>query len=292
VEEAGPHETRPDAAEGGEIKKGDRVLFSGAHKELQIYQAGEMSSLSMLVKLDESAVFPGSGEKLSSVDASLIHLGLVAMNGILPAELKLGDRVCVFGLGVVGLLTALLYQAAGAFVLGVDTVEERAEHALKAGLAHVLAAGGEAQIETVRNFFGSAGPDAREPDITVDATGRSEGIINAVMCCGENGQVLLLGSPRVDYSCNITPAFNRIHMKMLTVIGAFNGRFPFRKKEGSRESIVRNIETFAGLIARGVIEPGRIISHVIKPEDAMKAYDGLFNHPEEYYCAAFDWLQT
>jgi 2-desacetyl-2-hydroxyethyl bacteriochlorophyllide A dehydrogenase len=257
--------------------KGDRVLFSGAHREIQRFHVESMSSLGMAVKLDSGF------DWLSSIDASLLHLGMVSMNGILPAELKLGDTVCVFGLGVVGLLTALLYQAAGARVLGVDTVESRAAHARSAGLHHALAAEGPAQVTAVTGFLG------QEADITVDATGRAEGIINAIMCAGENGQVLLLGSPRTDYTCNITDVFNRIHMKMITVIGAFNGRYPFYKKEGSRESIERNLASIAALIKNGTIDPRRIISHVVKPEQAAEIYDGLFNHPDTCYCAAFDW---
>ncbi|MDR0447677.1 MAG: zinc-binding dehydrogenase, partial [Treponema sp.] len=193
------------------------------------------------------------------------------------------DKVCVFGLGTVGLITALLYQASGAAVLGIDTVENRAAHARNAGLSNSLAAESEAQIKAVTGFFG------QEPDITVDASGRSEGIINAIMCCAENGQVLLLGSPRADYTCNVTEVFNRLHMKMITLIGAFNSRYPFCKKEGSRESIERNLASFAALIKKGTIEPRRIISHVVKPEAVMEVYDGLYNHPEEYSCAAFDW---
>ena len=260
------------------LVKGDRILFSGAHQELQRYSAPSMSSLAMIIKLGPEF------DWLPSIDASLLHLGLVAMNGILPAQLKFGDTVCVFGLGVVGLLTALLYQASGANVLGIDTVENRAAHARNAGLRNVLAAEGTAQVKAVTGFFG------READITIDASGRSEGIINAVMCCGENGQVLLLGSPRMDYTCNITEIFNRLHMKMITLIGAFNGRYPFHKTEGNRESIKRNFANFTTLVKKGIIEPRRIISHVVKPEAAMEAYDGLFNHPDTYYCAAIDWM--
>jgi threonine dehydrogenase-like Zn-dependent dehydrogenase len=261
------------------LKKGDRVLFSGAHREYQVFRAGRMNSLEMLIKLGPEY------DALSGIDASLLHLGLVAMNGILPAKLKLGDKVCVFGLGIVGLITALLYQVSGAWVLGMDRVENRAVHARKAGLQNALAFGNNPPEAMVGDFFGSPA------DITVDATGNSGGIISAVECCGENGQVLLLGSPREDYECNITPVFNRIHMKMITLTGAFNGRYPFYKKEGSRESIERNIATLFRLIAGGLINPRSIISHVMKPEQATEAYDGLFYHPETYFCAAFDWSQ-
>jgi threonine dehydrogenase-like Zn-dependent dehydrogenase len=280
VEKTGPGEGETGAAgessAPGTLKKGDRVLFSGAHREYQIFQTGGMNSLSMLVKLGSE--FDG----VSSIDATLLHLGLVAMNGILPADLKLGDKICVFGLGIVGLITALLYQASGARVLGVDTVENRAVYARKAGLRNALG-GDKPPAALVRDFFGG------DADITVDATGISEGIIGAVECCGENGQTLLLGSPRAAYECDITPVFNRIHMKMITLTGAFNGRYPFYKKEGSRESIERNIASFFRLMTEGLVNPRNIISHVIKPEQAMEAYDGLFYHRETYFCAAFDW---
>ena len=268
-----------DAGGSAGFFRGDRILYSGPHQEFFRFPAESMSSLGMAIKLGSEF------DELDNIDASLIHLGLVAMNGILPAELKLGDTVCVFGLGIVGLLTALLYQASGARVLGVDTVENRAVHAKNAGLQNVLFAPVEEQVKAAIGFLES------EPDITVDATGRSEGIINAIMCCGKNGQVLLLGSPREDYSCNVTGVFSRLHMNMITLIGAFNGRYPFYRKEGSRESIERNLISFAALIKKGIIKPRQIISHVLKPEAAMEAYDGLYNHPDTYYCAAFDWRQ-
>ena len=266
-----------ESGSGADFAKGGRVLYSGLHQELQRFSVNAMSSQGFIVKLGSDT------DDIGSVDASLIHLGLIAMNGILPAELKLGDTVCVFGLGTVGLLTALLYQASGAHVLGIDTVENRAVHAKNAGLQNALSAQGGDQIKAVTGFFG------HEPDITVDSTGRSEGIINAIMCCGKNGQALLLGSPREDYTCNITGVFNHIHMNMITVTGAFNGRYPFYRKEGSRESIERNLSSFVSLIKEGIINPARIISHVIKPENAMEAYDGLYNHRDSYHCVVFDW---
>ena len=257
--------------------KGDRVLYSGPHRELFAFGISEMSSLGMIIKLDSQY------DRISDIDATLLHLGLVAMNGILPADLKLGDNVCVFGLGIVGLITALLYQISGARVLGIDAVENRAMHAGNAGLENALSAQGDEQIKTVTDFFG------KEPDICVDATGITPGIINAIKCCGKNGQVLLLGSPRTDFTCNATEVFSRIHMNMITVTGAFNGRYPFYRKEGSRESIERNLATFAALIKNGSIDPKRIISHIVKPEAAMEAYDGLYNKRETYHCVAFDW---
>lgn len=255
------------------IQKGDRVLHSGAHKEWQTARMGA-NTLEMLVKIPEQP---------DSVQASLLHIGLIAMNAPYVAGIKPGDNVCVYGLGTIGLFAALLCQVAGGHVLGVDSVDNRAAHARSAGLVNAVAARGEAQIQAVQRFFGAPA------DITIDATGISEAVVNAVLSTGVNGQVVLLGSPRTNYSCNITPMLSHIHMNMITVSGAFNGRFPFYGKENSRESIRRNIDTVSRLMQTGVIDASRIISHVIRPEEIMTAYDGLFHRRDEYFCVAIDW---
>lgn len=260
-----------------DINKGDRVMYSGAHKEWQTCKMGD-SSLEMLVKI---------GAQPDSIRAALLHIGLISMNGILPADVKLGDTVCVFGLGTVGLIAALLYQISGARVLGIDTVENRAVHARSAGLQNAISADGDNQLAAVQEFFGST----KGVDIAVDASGQSAAIKTAVLSAGQNGQVVLLGSPRSEHVCDITPMLNHIHMKMLTVIGAFNGRFSFYTKEGDRQCIRRNIDTISRLMESRALDADKIISHVIAPEEIMSAYDGLFYRPEEYHCVVIDWAR-
>ncbi|PKN03401.1 hypothetical protein CVU75_02435, partial [Candidatus Dependentiae bacterium HGW-Dependentiae-1] len=65
--------------------------------------------------------------------ASMTAIGASALQGVRRAQLSLGDTVAVFGLGLVGQLTAQLAKAAGCTVLVVDEHAERIARAKELG---------------------------------------------------------------------------------------------------------------------------------------------------------------
>ena len=73
---------------------------------------------------------PGSG--------TFARVGSIALNAVLAAEVRLGDRVAVFGQGVIGLLATRLATLAGADVIAVDTVARRLETAREMGAVEVV----------------------------------------------------------------------------------------------------------------------------------------------------------
>jgi D-arabinose 1-dehydrogenase-like Zn-dependent alcohol dehydrogenase len=77
---------------------------------------------------------------------------------IVKAAVKAGDRVAVLGLGGVGIHAALIAQAAGARVIGVEAGAEKAAAARKAGIAMAVAMT-EAPA-TVSELTGGEGVDA------------------------------------------------------------------------------------------------------------------------------------
>ena len=52
--------------------------------------------------------------------------------------LKRGDRVAVFGQGVIGLIATRLAVLSGAEVVAVDALPARLEHAVELGAAHTV----------------------------------------------------------------------------------------------------------------------------------------------------------
>jgi threonine dehydrogenase-like Zn-dependent dehydrogenase len=128
-------------------------------------------------------------------------------------------------------------------------------------------------------------------DIIVDATGLSPVVENAIEVAAKNAQVVLLGSPRSDYTTNVTPMLNAIHMRNIKVIGALNQLYPFEEKEGSRISQRRGMDYITELMVKKIIDVDKFISHVVKPEDIMSAYDGLMNHKEVYTSVLVDWTK-
>lgn len=258
---------------------GDRVLFNGPHSSLQFYDP-KKSDGGVLFKLKDETTPTGG---------AFLMMCWIAMNGILPADVKLGDTVAILGMGTLGLILSIYYQQMGVEVIALEPVGHRANQAQAIGVDHVAHCAPKDQYEEVMKLTENKGAD-----IVVDATGFSESIETAIKIAGRYGQVILLGSPRTEYVTNATDSFNAIHTKMLTVIGAFNRRYPYEEKEGSRLSIQRSLKYIETLLNKKIIDVEQFISHVITPteENLLTAYDGLMNKKEEYTGVIIDWKKA
>ena len=75
-----------------------------------------------------------------AISGTFARVGSIALNAVLAAEARLGDRVAVFGQGVIGLLATRLAGLSGAEVVAVDAVPERLAAARAMGAAEVVPA--------------------------------------------------------------------------------------------------------------------------------------------------------
>jgi threonine dehydrogenase-like Zn-dependent dehydrogenase len=62
-----------------------------------------------------------------AVSGTFARVGSIALNAVLAADARLGDRLAVFGQGVIGLLATRLATLAGADVVAVDMLPRRLE---------------------------------------------------------------------------------------------------------------------------------------------------------------------
>lgn len=258
-----------------EFNIGDKVFYTGPHASVNRHFSGDKTQGPMIFKIPQD---------MDDYEASLLCLGLVAMNGVNATEIKLGDTLAVFGLGTIGLLTAILYQELGARVIAVDPINSRCQLALDLGIKEVLACAPDQQVAKLKKMT-----NGRGVDIGVDVSGVSAAIENVILSCGLHGQVILLGSPRTAYLTDITKTLSHIHMEMITVKGAFNNLNPLYEKEGSRISVERDFKALCDRIYDKRIDASKIISHVISPEEVERAYHGLMYEKETYRCVVIDW---
>jgi len=212
----------------------------------------------------------------------LITLALVAISGVNSVEVRLGDRIGVFGMGMIGLLAALMLKKLGAEVVAVDPVVERCAQAQQMGITQIVDCPAEEQLAQIQAHFGGL-------DAAVDVTGAARAIETAVLATKKYGQVALLGTPRAACTLDVTPMLNAIHMRMLRVTGAFNSLEPVFESEGMRLNVARDFETVCGMILSRELPVSRLISHVIAPEEAERAYHGLMFEPDLYHCVVIDW---
>lgn len=259
------------------LEVGDRVFYSGPHASINKYSHVGTTQGAKILKIDE---------RMSDTQACMIQMGLIAMNAVTACHGNLTDTVAVYGLGTIGIVAALLLQKQGMRVICFDPVETRCQEARNAGLKECYSVAADKQIETLKQLTNGKGAE-----ISVDVSGISPAIVNAILGTAKYGQVILLGSPRASFSCDITPVLNAIHMKMLDVKGAFNQLNPFPQTDGTRQNVLKDFETVQRLILDGTIDADKLISHVIAPEEIMSAYHGLMHEKELWHCAVIDWTK-
>lgn len=259
------------------IEVGDRVFHSGPHASINKFSHTNKTQGAKILKIDD---------RLTDNQACMLQMGMIAMNSIKACNGNLNDTVAVFGLGTIGIVTALLFKKQGMRVLCFDPVESRCEEARNAGLEECFSVEPDRQVETLKQLTNGKGAE-----ITVDVSGISPAIVNAIMGTAKYGQVILLGSPRAGFECDITPVLNAIHMKMLDVKGSFNQLDAFPETDGTRSNVLRNVETLQKLMLNGSIDVEKLISHTIKPEEIMTAYHGLMHEKDIWHCAVIDWTK-
>ncbi len=97
-------------------------------------------------------------DAVSFDDGCFVTVGTIALHGVRLAEIALGDRVVVIGLGLVGQIAAQLARCAGATVIASDIDPEKLEMARKLGAHHVAPAGSLASL--VSELTGGLGADS------------------------------------------------------------------------------------------------------------------------------------
>lgn len=258
-----------------DIEINDRVFYSGVHASVNRFIHEGTTQGRKIMKINPA---------LSDKQASLIPLGLIAMNAITACNGKLTETAAVFGLGTIGCMAALMLQKQGLRTVVVDPVKSRCDLANQLGLHETIHCDPKDQVAALKTWSNQKGVD-----ICVDVSGISGAIVNAVEACAKHGQVILLGSPRAAFETDITPFLNAIHMKMLNVQGAFNELNPYPVTDGTRRSVLRDFAAVERLILDGTFDAEKLISHMIAPEEISSAYHGLMYDKENYHCVLIDW---
>ena len=259
---------------GKDIKaeEGDLVFFNAPHASLVRWNTSLKVQDRQIIKLPQG---------IDPLEATALNLMLVAMQGVNLSEVKLGYTVGVFGLGNIGILTALMYKKLGCKVIGFDVVNGRCQPASSMGLEYTASENYKETIDKVSEGKGL--------DIAVDVTGLSEVIMDCIEYTRRYGQVVLLGSPRQSYETDIMPVFSKIHMKDLKILGAFNQTIPVYETDGSYDCLERNLKISCDLLMNKDIDISKLITKIIDPKGCEQAYYDLMYHKEENNCIIFDW---
>ncbi|PRB18469.1 zinc-binding alcohol dehydrogenase [Microbacterium sp. MYb62] len=116
------------------------------------------------------------------------RVGAIALNGVLAADVRLGEQVAVFGQGVIGLLATRLVALSGGRAIAVDTLASRLAVAESFGAAHT--------VDALRS--GGAGERVREvtgggADSAIELSGTDRALHEAIRSVVPEGLVAASG---------------------------------------------------------------------------------------------------
>ncbi|WP_028562975.1 zinc-dependent alcohol dehydrogenase [Paenibacillus pinihumi] len=256
-----------------EFKEGDIVFHYGNHLEYQIVAARDA-----FIKVPEN---------LDLKWVPFTRMATVAFTSVRVSNIELGDYVSVSGLGLVGNLAAQLARLQGATVIGIDLAKERIHTASQCGLDYPLDGGEGNTRDKIMEITGGKGVACH-----IEATGVPKVGVDSLSYIGSLGEIIFLGSPRGEYNTDVTDVLNYCHLYnrgCITFKGAHEWRYPTEPNQFVKHSLVRNSLIVFELMKQGRLQIEPLISHVIKPEQAKEAYDGLRNHKDQYNGVLFDW---
>ncbi|MBJ9992351.1 MULTISPECIES: zinc-dependent alcohol dehydrogenase [Paenibacillus] len=254
------------------FKQGDYVFHYGDHSLYSVVSA--------------SGIFLKAPSDLPLHWVPFTRMASVAMTSLRVSDIELGDHTAVTGLGLIGNMAAQLATLQGASVIGIDLSNNRLVTAQASGIENTLQSGPAVQ-EQIREITRGKGVTT-----LIDATGIPQVVREGLPWVAKYGEVILLGSPRGEYRDNITDLLNYIHLDghgCITFKGAHEWRYPVEPDAFVKHSLTRNSHIIFDLMKRNKLKIDPLISHIVKPEQAAQAYEGLRNDKDHYHGVLFDW---
>lgn len=241
---------------------GQRVFTHGEHASMIVVQQDKM-----IVEVPES---------LDSGTAAASRLASISATSLYVSDIPTNAWVAVYGLGVIGNMASQIFRLMGCKVIGIDPNGSRRALAEKCGVQYTVGGSESEVLEQIKKIT-----NGQLCHISIDAVGHSKVIQQAVKSTTNQGQVILLGTPRVPVEGNVTDILAEVHLRWLTLRGALNFMDTPRLLD-----IQKN--TF-DWVSTGRLTLDPIISHRLQPEQVAEAYDGLLHKQEEYTGVVLSW---
>lgn len=206
--------------------------------------------------------------------AAFATVGAIGLHGMRLAEVQLGERVAVIGLGLIGLMVVQLLKAAGVRVLGVDLDPARVKLALDLGAdAAVVSGQGDPGAEALA-LSGGAGMDAV---LITAGTDSNEPVALAGRLARDRARVVVVGAVGMDLP---RPPFFEKELSFRVSRSYGPGRYDPSYEEGGLDYPVgyvrwtenRNLTAVLECMASGGLRVDPLVTHRIPIEEGARAY--------------------
>lgn len=259
----------------GKFSPGDRVACAGqdyaSHAEIVTIQQN------LIAKIPDNVTFE---------EAAFTTLGAIALQGVRQADPKIGERICVIGLGLLGQITCQLLRANGCSVFGIDLSDGLVKLANELSADKALNRNHPNLINATNNFTNGYGFDA----IIITAAAQSNDPIElSAEISRKKGKIVVVGAVKMDVPRD--PHFYRKELDLRMSCSYGPGRYDSDYEDTGNDypfafvrwTEQRNMEAFLELLSRKVIDVKPLITQVFDISDAEKAYDIVLGKTQEFH---------
>lgn len=245
-----------------DLTPSDRVISNGNHAEI------------VCVPRNLVAKVP---DNVTDEHAAFAVLASIALQGIRLVQPTLGEKVAVFGMGPIGLLTAQLLRSSGCEVLAIDLNPQRLELAERFGAKTVDLSKGGDPITAARGFTAGRGVDAT----IITASAKTDEIVHqAAESCRKRGRIVLVGVVGLNLRRS---DFYQKELTFQVSCSYGPGRYDESYEQGGHDYPAgyvrwtegRNFEAVLGAMSNGGLDVSPLITHRFRLDDALKAYETI-----------------
>jgi polar amino acid transport system substrate-binding protein len=249
----------------GRFQPGDRVACGG----------GGYASHADVIAVPQNLVVKVP-EAVGLDAAAFTTLGAIAVQGVRQANPRIGESVCVIGLGLLGQITAQLLRANGCQVFGIDTSEAMVALAAKNSCHGARTRSDSGLDSAIAAFTGGRGFDSV---VITAATQSSDPVELATAILRQKGVVVIVGS--VPMNIPREPHFYKKELELKISCSYGPGRYDPTYEEGGQDypygyvrwTENRNMEVFVKLLENRSLDVQPLVTHTFDVEQAEKAYD-------------------
>lgn len=254
------------------VAVGDRVLvYHGKHMKYNVRTEAEITKV--------------EDDSIPSLDAVFVIIASMGLGGVRRLEIEVGESAMVMGLGLLGIFAVQFCRLNGAYpVIAADLNPARRDLALKLGADYALDPSAPDFAEQVKALTKGKGVRA-----TVEVTGKSVAMKQALDCASWMGRISLLGCTRIS-DCPID-YYQQVHRPGIKLIGAHNLVRPKVESYPHHWTHQDDCKAILDLLSAGRIQVAPIVSRVVSPTEAPEIFRQLCDDPEFPIGTVFDWRE-
>ncbi len=195
------------------------------------------------------------------------RVGAIALNAVLAAHPHLGERVAIFGQGVIGLLATRLARLSGGVVVAVDGLAPRLDLARVMGATDVVPAdvpGGAG--DAIRRLTGDVGVD-----VAIELSGSYRALHEAVRSVGPDGTVVASGF--YQGGGEHLRLGEEFHHNRVRIVASQIGGTPVEL--GARWNHERLVQVVMSQVATGAVDVAPLVTDVLDVGRVAEAFDLL-----------------